>query len=164
MLTAFTRCRAGFIPLSRSRAVLKVSKCSFILPITQLSFLYVRCELVHPSTGLQFSFCLIYALITTGAALTGDTSRRRWGVCFGLVLISAAPPLPWSGLVPLVRSAVRCSFGVHRAPLPALVCFAERPAVRCCPLRFVLYACIVKRILYKVKRKIYKLLRFVKYV
>ncbi|DAH42523.1 MAG TPA: hypothetical protein [Bacteriophage sp.] len=27
MLTAFTRCRAGFIPLSRSRAVLKVSKC-----------------------------------------------------------------------------------------------------------------------------------------
>ena len=70
-------------------------------------------------------------------------------MCFGLVLISAAPPLPWSGLVPLVRSAVRCSFGVHRAPLPALVCFVERPAVRCCPLRFVLYACIVKRILYK---------------
>nr|DAS69004.1 MAG TPA: hypothetical protein [Bacteriophage sp.] len=66
--------------------------------------------------------------------------------------------------VALVRSAVRCSFGVHRAPLPALVCFVERPAVRCCPLRFVLYACIVKRILYKVKRKIYKLLRFVKYV
>ena len=79
-------------------------------------------------------------------------------MCFGLVLISAAPPLPWSGLVPLVRSAV------HRAPLPALVCFVERPAVRCCPLRFVLYACIVKRILYKVKRKIYKLLRFVKCV
>ena len=73
---------------------------AFILPITQLSFLYVRCELVHPSTGLQFSFCLIYALITTGAALTGDTSRRRWGVCFGLILISAAPPLPWSGLFP----------------------------------------------------------------
>lgn len=124
----------------------------------------MRCELVHPGTGLQFSFRLMYALITTGAALTGDTSRRRWGVCFGLVLISAAPPLPWSGLVPLVRSAVRCSFGVHRAPLPTLVCFVERPAVRYCPLRFVLYACIVKRILYKVKRKIYKLLRFVKYV
>lgn len=85
-------------------------------------------------------------------------------MCFGLVLISAAPPLPWSGLIPLVRSAVRCSFGVHRAPLPALVCFVERQAVRCCPLWFVLYACIVKRILYKVKRKIYKLLRFVKYV
>lgn len=85
-------------------------------------------------------------------------------MCFGLVLISAAPPFPWSGLVPLVRSVVRCSFGVHRAPLPALVCFIERPAVRCCPLRFVLYACIVKRILYKVKRKIYKLLRFVKCV
>lgn len=85
-------------------------------------------------------------------------------MCFGLILISAAPPLPWSGLIPLVRSAVRCSFGVHRAPLPALVCFVERPAVRCCPLRFVLYACIVKHILYKDKRKIYKLLRFVKYV
>lgn len=55
-------------------------------------------------------------------------------------------------------------FWVHRAPLPALVCFVERPAVRCCPLWFVLYACIVKRILYKVKRKIYKLLWFVKYV
>lgn len=82
----------------------------------------------------------------------GFASRRRWGVCFGLVLISAAPPLPWSGLVPLVRSAVRCSFGVHRAPLPALVCSVERPAVRCCPLRFVLYVCIVKRFLYKVKR------------
>ena len=86
------------------------------------------------------------------------------GRVFGLILISAAPPLPWSGLVPLVRSVVRCSFGVHRAPLPALVCFIERPAVRCCPLRFVLYACIVKRNLYKDKRKIYKLLRFVKYV
>ncbi|AFB75660.1 hypothetical protein 2011_scaffold3_00007 [Bacteriophage sp.] len=47
---------------------------------------------------------------------------------------------------------MRCSFWVHRAPLPALVCFVERPAVRCCPLRFVLYVCIVKRILYKVKR------------
>ena len=85
-------------------------------------------------------------------------------MCFGLVLISAAPPLPWSGLIPLVRSAVRCSFGVHRAPLPALVYSIGRPAVRCYPLRFVLYTCIVKRILYKVKRKIYKLLQFVKYV
>ena len=73
-------------------------------------------------------------------------------MCFGLVLISAAPPLPWSGLVPLVRSAVRCSFGVRRAPLPALVYSVERPAVRFVPLRFVLYACIVKPILYKVKR------------
>lgn len=76
-------------------------------------------------------------------------------MCFGLVLISAAPPLPWSGLIPLVRSAVRCSFGVHRAPLPALVCFGERPAVRFVPLRFVLYVCIVNRTLYKVKRKLY---------
>ena len=73
---------------------------------------------------------------------------------FGLVLISAAPPLPWSGLVPLVRSAVRCSFGVHRAPLPALVCFVERPAVRLCVPWFVLYVCIVSPILYKVKFKI----------
>nr|DAV69418.1 MAG TPA: hypothetical protein [Bacteriophage sp.] len=55
-------------------------------------------------------------------------------------------------------------WGTPCAPPALLVCFVERPAVRCCPLRFVLYACIVKRFLYKVKRKIYKLLRFVKYV
>lgn len=78
-------------------------------------------------------------------------------MCFGLVLISAGFLLPWSGLkaVDLLGYTVR----------PAcLVCFGERPAVRFVPLRFVLYACIVKRILYKVKRKIYKLLRFVKCV
>ena len=55
-------------------------------------------------------------------------------------------------------------WGTPCAPPALLVCFGERPAVRFVPLRFVLYACIVKRILYKVKRKIYKLLRFVKYV
>ena len=112
----------------------------------------MRCELVHPSTGLQFSFCLIYALITTG----GSPHRRYKPEAVGRVFRSrlnkcrAAVALVRVG--PLVRSAVRCSFGVHRAPLPALVCFVERQAVRCCPLRFVLYACIVKPILYKVKR------------
>ena len=115
----------------------------------------MRCELVHPSTGLQFSFCLIYALITTGAALTGDTSRRRWAcvrshlnkcrLSVALVRAAALGPV-WKLLI---------FWGTPCAPPALLVCFAERPAVRCCPLRFVLYVCIVNRTLYKVKRKLY---------
>nr|DAW86569.1 MAG TPA: hypothetical protein [Bacteriophage sp.] len=46
-------------------------------------------------------------------------------------------------------------WGTPCAPPALLVCSGERPAVRFAPLRFVLYVCIVNRILYKVKRKLY---------
>lgn len=100
VLTAFTQCRAGFIPLSRSRAVLQA--------------------------------------VGGGACVRSHLNKCRAAVALVRV-------------VPLVRSAACCSFGVHRAPLPALVYSIERPAVRCYPLRFVPYACIVPPILYKVK-------------
>ena len=100
VLTAFTQCRAGFIPLSRSRAVLQA--------------------------------------VGGGTCVRSHLNKCRAAVALVRV-------------VPLVRSAACCSFGVHRALLPALVYSIERPAVRCYPLRFVPYACIVSPMLYKVK-------------
>lgn len=78
VVTAFTRCRAGLysaFPISCGvGGSLKLLPCSTFF----LSSLYVRSFKYRKAcvTGLHVSLCLMYALITTGAALTGETSGR----------------------------------------------------------------------------------------
>lgn len=101
VIPAFTQCRADFIPLSRSRAVWKLYALTM-----RRAFLpcFIRATIKPEKPRHGFTIFLLPVICTYyhKGSPHRRNERERERRLFGLVLLSAAYLLPWSGLVGVV--------------------------------------------------------------